>query len=207
MSFKNTQWRIDMQIKKGFCECGCCNLAPIAKITSKRKGHKKGVPVRFIHGHNIRVRPVGWNSGDRWKGLSGEKHPNWKGGVKHGRNGRVRILRPAHARANKKGYVLRSILLAEKALGKSLPSGAQVHHFDNDPSNDSSNLVICENHAYHFLLHKRKRAYEACGISSYLKCRICKKYDHHLNLYVPPKGGSAVHRICRNEYQRERKRN
>jgi hypothetical protein len=36
------------------CECGCGLPAPIAKITSRRAGHVKGQPIRFIHGHHGR---------------------------------------------------------------------------------------------------------------------------------------------------------
>jgi len=50
------------------CECGCGNLAPLAKWTDKRLGHIKGMPVRFIKGHNSRVSP---------HGSPGEKNPNW----------------------------------------------------------------------------------------------------------------------------------
>lgn len=35
------------------CECGCGELAPLAKKTHKRSGHVKGQPVRFIKGHAI----------------------------------------------------------------------------------------------------------------------------------------------------------
>lgn len=34
------------------CECGCGKPAPIAKLTSRRLGHIKGRPTRFISGHN-----------------------------------------------------------------------------------------------------------------------------------------------------------
>lgn len=36
------------------CECGCGAPAPFAKATSRRKGHVKGEPTRFISGHNNR---------------------------------------------------------------------------------------------------------------------------------------------------------
>jgi hypothetical protein len=53
---------------------------------------------------------------------------------------------------------LRHRVIAEKALGKKLPPGAEVHHVDEDKSNDSNNnLVICQNRSYHKLLHKRAR--------------------------------------------------
>lgn len=50
------------------------------------------------------------------------------------------------------------VLVAEKALGKSLPKGAVVHHVDrNRQNNTSTNLVVCPNQAYHLFLHKRMR--------------------------------------------------
>ena len=39
------------------CECGCGNIAPICKKTSRKKGHIKGQPMRFILGHNHR-KPI-----------------------------------------------------------------------------------------------------------------------------------------------------
>lgn len=68
--------------------------------------------------------------------------------------------------------------IAERALGKPLPKLAQVHHVDENPSNnESSNLVICPSQSYHRLLHKRMKAYDACGNPDYRKCRYCGKYD------------------------------
>ena len=36
------------------CQCGCGQLAPLAKANDRRFGHIKGEPVRFIVGHNSR---------------------------------------------------------------------------------------------------------------------------------------------------------
>lgn len=48
---------------------------------------------------------------------------------------------------------------AELALGKPLPYGVVVHHVDGNPgNNENSNLVICEDRAYHSLLHSRTEA-------------------------------------------------
>jgi hypothetical protein len=70
------------------------------------------------------------------------------------------------------------ILIAEKALGKYLPDNAIIHHANENKLDDrNSNLVICENETYHRLLHKRLRAYKACGKAWYMKCKICKQYD------------------------------
>lgn len=105
---------------------------------------------------------------------------------------------------NKGGYIVASIgeakkmfhiLLAEKALGKPLPPGAQVHHIDENPSNNApTNLVICPDAAYHKLLHQRQRAFAACGHYHWRKCQFCQQYDNPANLWTSRK--KAAHRNC-----------
>lgn len=51
---------------------------------------------------------------------------------------------------------------AERALGKPLPPDAVVHHADGTKRDDAP-LVICQNEAYHFLLHQRMRVVRAGG--------------------------------------------
>lgn len=59
----------------------------------------------------------------------------------------------------KNEYKAEHVLMAEKALGKPLPPGAEVHHVDRDKSNNNTktkwNLVVCPDHSYHALLHRR----------------------------------------------------
>lgn len=93
--------------------------------------------------------------------------------------------------------VLRHVLVAEKAIGKRLPLGAEVHHVDRDRSNDSpTNLVICPSKEYHTLLHIRTAALEACGNANWRKCHICKQYDdpERLRFYEP--SGLVRHFEC-----------
>lgn len=177
-----------IKIELGYCQCGCGNLAPIAKRTDRKCGHVKGKPIRFICGHNGNLLPT--REGSRL----------WKGGVIVNKvHHRTKIYNPEHHRADKNGYVFRSIIAAEKALGKRLPNGAVVHHHNGNSMDDrNENLVICENKAYHMFLHKRIRAYKACGNSSWRKCRICKKYDSPENMYIHKIAG-CVHRSCSRE--------
>jgi len=91
-------------------------------------------------------------------------------------------------------------VVAELALGRPLPDKAVVHHVDEDKSNNkSSNLVICPDRKYHFLLHVRMRAYDACGHADWLKCRHCKEYDSVNNLVIY-KNNSPAHKQCSAAY-------
>jgi hypothetical protein len=64
------------------------------------------------------------------------------------------------------------IVKAELALGRRLPCGAVVHHVDGDKwNNANANLVICQDVAYHALLHRRTRIVKAGGDPN--RQRIC----------------------------------
>ena len=110
-----------------------------------------------------------------------------------------------HPRANQGGYVREHILVVERALGWPLPLGAEVHHTNGDTGdNRPENLVVCESHSYHALLHQRLRALRACGNAGWRKCKYCKHYDDPAKLCIY--GASAVHRECVNRYNRHRDR-
>lgn len=165
------------------CECGCGQRTQLIRQTKKRCGHIKGEPARFINHHNLKfVKSI----------RRGEKSPFWKGGIRNG-GGRPKI--------NSSGKFL-SVFKAEKALGKTLPPGTHVHHFDCDTANNqNNNLIVCENQKHHFLLHRRKRAYDACGNASWKKCCVCKKYDDPNNIHITKT--TAYHKKCMRRYSRE----
>ena len=85
-------------------------------------------------------------------GSYGSSNRHWKGGRKNA-NGYIKIYIPEHPKSDQGGYVYEHTLIAEKALGKTLPPKAVVHHANG--SRDSGPLVICEDIAYHHLLHQR----------------------------------------------------
>jgi len=92
----------------------------------------------------------------------GEANPRWAGGPSPKAYKRVHGLFD-HPR-NHSGRVYEHVVVAEKALGKYLPEGAQVHHVDGDRHNNSpSNLVICQDQKYHHLLHHRAEVIKAGG--------------------------------------------
>lgn len=132
----------------------------------------------------------------------GENHYRWKGGRNINSKGYIEIKCEGHPRANK-GYVLEHILVAEKALGKQLPPGAEVHHANEiKTDNRPLNLVICPNTGYHNMLHKRINAKKKCGHADWLKCFYCGDYNAPEEMYVNPKG-RGIHRKCRAKYERE----
>lgn len=97
-------------------------------------------------------------------------------------------------------------VLAEAALGRPLPARARVHHVDgNMRNNGRGNLVLCQDDAYHMLLHARQRALDATGHAEWLSCRYCKAYDAPSRLTVDPRRRTAYHRPCAAAYQRSRR--
>ena len=191
--FPPEEYKIEIN-PSGLCQCGCGQPTLIANTTDRRKNLIKGQPKNFIKGHAPRNQK------------RGEDSYMWKGG-RCETLGYIKIHAPEHPKADANRRVFEHILVAEKALGKILPLGAVVHHVNEDGSdNRPNNLVICQDVAYHFLLHQRKRAYEACGHASWRKCRYCKTYDSPNNLFVPAWHGGPYHHKCHNEYQKSWRR-
>lgn len=137
-----------------------------------------------------------------------EHHGNWRGG-RNVSDGYVVVLAPDHPRANHR-YVREHVLIVERAMGKLLRGTAEVHHVDgNGTNNEPSNLVACDSHAYHCLLHRRTRAFLACGDPSASRCSICGGHDRQEDIHhCPPqknRRGNTYHRDCRRRSRRLRR--
>lgn len=159
-----------MICREKLCECGC------GEVT----GIRKGQPLRFIQRHHL--------------GGLRENSLHWKGGVVM-RGGYRAVLEPTHHRANTQGYVREHILIAESVLGRPLVQPHEVHHFNEDKSdNRNENLVICENRAYHFLLHTRAIAFRESGHAEWRRCQLCLKHDAISELYICKR--TVYHRVC-----------
>jgi hypothetical protein len=91
------------------------------------------------------------------------------------------------------------VRIAEKALGRTLPKGAVVHHDDGSrDNNENSNLVICPDRAYHNMLHARINALEASGDANKKKCKYCGNYDHQeiMHEYKRKTSSAFWHKEC-----------
>lgn len=170
----------------GLCECGCGQKTSLASQTDRRRGYVKGEPMRFMVGHSggqqRHNRPIIREDGYRL------------------------ISRPEHPRADSRGYVREHIVIAEDALGGPLPDEAEVHHVNEKRAdNRPSNLVICEDRAYHMILHKRMRATEETGHPDWVRCEGCQTYRDPRRMYVRPNKSAGMCRPCMRRQSRERR--
>jgi HNH endonuclease len=128
--------------------------------------------------------------------VRGANNYNWKGGKHFSPAGHTKVLMPNHPRADSKGYVREHIVVVERAIGKPLNAGAIIHHLNGDArDNKPQNLVVCENQAYHLLLHARQRAFIACGNANFKRCKRCKEYSDPVTMRCD--GSAYFHRSHR----------
>lgn len=190
-------------VAKGLCQCGCGALAPIAQETIPRLGIVKGEPRKFIHGHHARVKTIQAHIQASRQHLKGNNHPRYSGGKYQDTQGYIFAKAIGHPRANSARYVQEHILIAERAIGKFLPITVPVHHVNLCRSeNKGSNLVICQDHAYHMFLHLRTNALRATGNPNARKCTYCQRWGMDV---VISKHGHCYHLSCSATNARKRR--
>lgn len=142
----------------------------------------------------------------RGETMRGEMSSTFRGGREVLKTGYVRLL----VRDNPRAYrnrMFEHLVLAEAALGRPLPTKAVVHHFDCNRSNNSpGNLVLCEDQAYHLLLHARSRRLRELGSLDLRRCQTCDEVKP-LQDFVKDKGSWDGHhtkcRPCMKAYKRD----
>ena len=170
------------------CACGCGQRVSVSTSSGYRR--RLGAPNVFVRGHRA----------------AGAAAPGWRGG-RTIHNGYVELYQPDHPNADRKGYVQEHVAVVAAVLGKPVPAGCPIHHANQDRGdNRRSNLVLCDSHGYHKLLHQRLDALKACGHASWRKCSLCQEYGDPATLYQSPNNGACRHRACVAAYGRIRKR-
>lgn len=128
----------------------------------------------------------------------------WNGGRRI-TAGYVQVLCPDHPLASR-GYVMEHVLVAERALGRTIPRKHPVHHVNGRrQDNRPGNLVICENARYHQLLHQRARALRECGHADWLKCEVCHQWDDPAYLSVRHNRRVGRHHTCHSRSENRRR--
>ena len=152
---------MSIENKQSLCQCGCGRPAPLSDRNESCRNYILGQPMRFIKNHHPK----------------GEHHHNWKGGRRTRKDGYVIVWDDGDHNKNRK-YVLEHIKIVEELIGKKLPKNAVIHHVNgNNSDNTHSNLIVCENHKYHALLHRRQSALSECGHADWRRCKYCKILD------------------------------
>lgn len=166
------------------CECGCGAPVKICNRDDPRKGYIKGEPRRFLSYH-------------QWRGR------RWTDNIRIDTDGYVLLYKPDHPQQNRR-YIQEHRIVVENILQKYLQVGSVVHHMNEIKSdNTPRNLVVCQDKGYHSLLHRRMRAFKACGHGSWRKCNHCHEHDDPKNMYTSDT--RAQHRDCHTKYENARR--
>ena len=143
----------------------------------------------------------------RYKGIrKPEDNYNWAGGRKV-HKGYVMLLMHGHPMADKNGYVSEHAAIVIKAIGKPLPPGAEIHHVNENRADNRGNLVVCQDRAYHLLLHTRRKALMATGNPNLRLCCWCHKWMTIDQFYKSTQGERhGACKGCMKTYATARKR-
>lgn len=123
---------------------------------------------------------------------AGNGAPNWKGGRWVDSRGYIKRRFDGRLWAEHIGVV-------ESAMGHRLPPSAVVHHVDGNRANNATgNLVACQNHAYHMLLHARARIVRAGGDPNTQKlCSTCKAMKYRTDFHRYRRYSDGLDTTCK----------
>lgn len=103
-----------------------------------------------------------------------EKHPKWKGGLKHS-TGYIFEYSPTHP-YNKDKYCLQHRIIMEKHIGRILNKNEVVHHINNNRhDNRIENLMLFSNHSEHLKFHIKHQNRKRDMFGKFIKFSKVKK--------------------------------
>jgi hypothetical protein len=128
-----------------------------------------------------------------YNGLTGKKHPNWKGGKTVLSSGYIGIRVPmGHHLRMKNAYAYEHQLIAEEKLGRNLKPGEIVHHINGKKTdNRPENIEICSS------LHEHKTHHRGEGSN--------RRFPNQINPMVCCGCGCGEQFVCFDESGRPRK--
>ncbi len=146
-----------------------CGCGKLAGLSTRDKNDiRKGEPRHFAHGHHPRKAQTKFY----------RRAPRGEGFIT-GKRLALHILR------------------AERALGRPLPPGAEVHHVDCLKTDDAP-LVICQDNSYHKLLHVRMRVRAAGGDpNTQAVCSACRLPKNYAEFYGESNRLFGINSTCR----------
>lgn len=175
-----------------YCQCGCGQLAPIAKKTRAHLGHHKGEPVRFLPGHSKRghfgaYKTARWREEDR-----GLETPCW-------------VWQLAQTGAGygcewdrERGRMVGAHILAYERENGPVPEGLELDHL--------CRVRLCVNPAHlQAITHAEnvRRGDYRTNSSNARKTHCPKGHPYSgVNLYIEPGSGTRRCRTCRREARR-----
>lgn len=140
------------------CRCGCGGAFTASRATEFRI--KRGDPVGYLPGHRHRMAG----------------NVNWIGGRIGSGQGYVLVQAVGHPNARKSGYILEHRLVMSNHLGRALLPTEDVHHKNENRSDNRLDNLELLNHTKHVSLHSTgsanarykppvPKACPTCGIS------------------------------------------
>jgi hypothetical protein len=173
----------------GYCHCGCGEKTPLAAKTSTRRGHVRGEPLRFVHGHNGRAQRR--SPEERFWKKVGRADPDqcweWLGTRNDRGYGRFAIPSPTGGMRQVRAY-----RFAYELLVGAIPEGLEIDHLCRNRG--------CVNPAHLEPVTHRENMFRA-------RQTHCK-HGHEFteaNSYLPPSGGREC-RLCQAAHNRRYRR-
>ena len=169
---------ISNKIPYGYCHCGCGKKTKLAPQTHSKYGWVKNKHLKFLQFHHIKLFK---------------------------KNNKDLKYYPAN-KNNKRLHVIAVEKAFGKAFGKALPKISRIHHVNCDHRNfKNNNLVLCQDDAYHRLLHLRTTALLKSGNANNRHCVFCQQWDDINNLTQMKTRSTCYHKKCNNLYHIKRR--